>query len=242
MESIRKKVYSDLFLAPSVILPVVAGASAWLLSWAIGGHGWLNLAGLVGTLGGLGWMATRIIFQLDAITARAYQHVQDKELQAQESLLVQLIAKLKLDPDQRADDYLMLLMDSRRKFQRLLSEPELRARSLQVNSQFDQLFWAAIKQLDESDTLSSLASQLKSQERQAILGRRDVLLGEVKLTTERMMQAVEQLQQATDRHDGNELAQLRNELESSMNSARRAEERMRQLEAQFENHKNPLRE
>ena len=60
MDPVKRKVISELFLAPSVLLPIVGGISAGLLSWAMGGIGLLTLAAAAGILGGLGWMMTRI--------------------------------------------------------------------------------------------------------------------------------------------------------------------------------------
>ncbi len=54
MDPVKKKVISELFFAPSVVLPIVAGISAGLLSWAGGGINYLSGAAIVGILGGLG--------------------------------------------------------------------------------------------------------------------------------------------------------------------------------------------
>ena len=64
MDSVRKKVLLDLFASPWSVVPIAGGLSAWLLSWAVDGHMALNMAGLIGVMGGIGVMATRVIFGL----------------------------------------------------------------------------------------------------------------------------------------------------------------------------------
>ena len=73
MDKVKKKVLLDLFGSPGAVLPIVAGMSAWVLSWAIDGNTLLNLGGLVGVLGGAGFLATRLIFGLERITENAFQ-------------------------------------------------------------------------------------------------------------------------------------------------------------------------
>ncbi len=130
MDDIRKKVISELFLAPSVVLPMVAGASAWLMSWGLGGVTELTLAGLVGLLGGAGWMATRMIFQLDAITERTMRFAEAKERAEEEARIDRMAEKLAQLNDPRLLDYLTLLRQGRREFLDIADDPTMRGRSL----------------------------------------------------------------------------------------------------------------
>ncbi|MFM7930422.1 MAG: hypothetical protein ACKO9Q_22170, partial [Pirellula sp.] len=90
MEELRKRILREIFVAPSVVLPIVGGASAWLLSWAGGGSDMLNLVGLAGVLGGIGWFATRFIFQLDGISQKAMHDLAKEALQKEENHLNEL--------------------------------------------------------------------------------------------------------------------------------------------------------
>jgi hypothetical protein len=230
MDEIQKKVWNELFLAPSVVLPIVAGASAWLFSWGLGGISSLNLAGLVGVLGGFGWMATRMIFQLDSITERTQRFALEKLQKAEEARIEQLAAKLTQGRDARAIDYLTLLREYRREFEEIAELPAVRAQVLQVLPRFRQLFWAALEQLDQSDKLLSLSRKLFSDQQQSVLDQRDHVLEDVESALNRLQSAVGHFRTMSLRADNHDLLNLQEELDVSLTVAKRAEERMREFE------------
>lgn len=230
MDAVRNKVMNELFLAPSVVLPIVGGASAWLVSWALGGVATLTIGGLVGVLAGVGWMATRIIFQIDAITERTMQFVQEKARREEEERISGLVQKLSQLKDRRALDYLTILRESRNEFEQLAIQPEMKARGLQIVGQVRQLFVAAIEQLEQSYKLSELSGRLRSGERNEIEARNEQMLAELKATADRMMVAVDQFQRLSQREQNGDLSELREELDESLKVANRTEERMREIE------------
>ena len=231
-DTLRKKVISELFLAPSVVLPIVGGASAWLLSWATGGIDAMNLVGLVGVMGGLGWMGTRIVFQLDKITANVAAKQQAEALAAQENRLAEILKKLRYDRDPRTDDYLTLLRSAKADFERLAEKPELIVRSLELRSKVNRLFWAAVEQLERSYESFELSEKLYGEQRTEVLSKREVLLADVKQTLLQLQHAVDQMRKINDRQTGEDLSALRDELDESLKIAAKTEERLRELDAQ----------
>jgi hypothetical protein len=230
MDTVRSKVMSELFLAPSVVLPIVGGASAWLVSWALGGVASLTIGGLVGVLAGVGWMATRIIFQLDAITERTMRFVQEKAKREEEERILGLTQRLSQLKDHRALDYLTILRESRREFEQLASQPEMKARGLQIVGQVRQLFVAAIEQLEQSYKLSELSGRLRSGERNEIEARNEQMLADLKATADRMTVAVDQFQRLSLREQSGDLSELGEELDESLKVAHKTEKRMREIE------------
>ncbi len=127
LDPVKRKVISELFFAPSVVLPIVAGISAGLLSWAGGGVNYLSAAAMLGVLGGIGWMATRIIFKVEEITDAAMKLHESQRKQATEEELDELERQLRQDGDPRTQDYLTLLRSLRDDFHRTSSQPEFKA-------------------------------------------------------------------------------------------------------------------
>lgn len=230
MDAVRTRVMNELFLAPSVVLPIVAGASAWLISWGLGGVTTLTLGGLVGVLAGFGWMATRVIFQLDAITERTMKFIEERERNEEERRMETLIQKLMQLRDHRAFDYLTILRESRTEIEELAKQPNMQARSLQIVGQVRQLFLAAIEQIEQSYKLSELSERLLSSERQEILSRNEKKLSEIKASADRIAHAVEQFRSLSLRETNGDLGELREELDESLKVAQQTEERMREIE------------
>lgn len=229
MDAVRKKVLNELFLAPSVVLPIVAGASALILSWGFGGVV-LATAGVAGILGGVGWMATRMVFKLDEITARTMAYMNEQQRREENSRLDELAKKLRNDRDYRTKDYLTILRDCRNEMETLAAQPAIQARSIEVLQQVRQLFWAAIDQLEQSYKLFELSERLVSDERKEVLERRDEIVKSVNTSVDRLQSAVDQFRSLAKREQNLDLNELRDELDVSLKVAKRTEERMREIE------------
>ena len=230
MDPVKRKVISELFLAPSVLLPIVGGISAGLLSWAMGGIGLLTLAAAAGILGGLGWMMTRIIFKVESITEDAMRFEQEQRIQAENEQLDRLMQQLKSDSDERTQDYLILLRSLRDDFQMQTSQPGVQMRSARVREQVSAIFNAAVEQLGNSYKLWQLSESLGGEARRKVLANREQVLQEVSTTVDRLQVAVTQIKDLISQDKKVDLASMREELEATMRIARRTEEKMREIE------------
>jgi hypothetical protein len=231
LKQLRDRVLKELVLAPSVVLPIVAGCSAWLISWAADGVTGLNMAGLVGVLGGLGWMATRYIFQAESIAQAAMEKLQRQERQAEEDELDRLSEMLSQDDDHRDQELLRLLRLYRAQFQEIASQPGVVVRSQEVLMRVNQLFKASVNNLYESYRLWLQARTLGPVQRQNLLDDRERLLDEIRQAADSLHSSLSQYKGLTQRSTGSDLSRLREELETSIDIAKRTEERLRQLDA-----------
>ncbi len=242
MEALRKRILREIFVAPSVVLPIVGGASAWLLSWAGGGGSdMLNLVGLAGVLGGIGWFATRFIFQLDSISEKAMQDLAKEALQKEENHLNELQKRLATDKDPRTEQYLILLRENRAELEKLAQTPGIQIRSLEILKQARQLFWAATDQLDQSLKMFQLAQKLSGEQKQGVLAQREHCLSEARESAEHLRDAIATFRQFTDKNLQRDMDSLQLDLAESIQAAKRSEERLRDLQNRpdYERYLNP---
>lgn len=230
VDSVKRKVISELFFAPSVVLPIVGGVSAALLSWATGGSSYLSGAALAGLLGGVGWMLTRMIFKVEDITEQAMQAQLDQQLRNERTDLDNLARLLRTDRDHRTQDYLTLLRSLRQEFENAANKPGTQFRSAKIREQVSQVFAAAVEQLRQSYRLWELSENLVGSARDRILSDREKVLSEIGQTVDRLRDSVHQFHELIDSDKKIDLASMREELEATMRIARRTEERMKEIE------------
>jgi hypothetical protein len=230
LEAVQKKVLSDIFLAPSVTLPVVAGLICWGLSWAAGGVGVLAVAGTVAVAGGLVWMVGRTFLQLDKITARAGKALQDQIRQQEDERIENLLRNLRLDRDFRTKDYVTILREARAEFEKLADQPSIQARSLPIVGQVRQLFWSAISELEQSYKLFELSDRLVGDQRTELIAQREELLKQVNASAEKLKSAVVQFRRLYNQDNDVDIAALQDDLDVSIKIAARTEARMKELE------------
>lgn len=230
MDPVKRKVISEIFFAQSVVLPIVGGVSAALLSWAVGGANYLNAAAVVGILGGLGWMATRFIFKVEQITEEALRVQLKKHVDQENKQLEHLMQELVNDGDPRTQDYLTLLRSLRDDFWTASNRPGIQQRSAQLRSQIGRVFDAAVSHLRESLQQIQLARNLTGDARRKIMAEREELLAEVSQTIDQMRQTIREFREITQDKGQTNLTTLREELEESIRIAKRTEEVMREIE------------
>lgn len=231
MDSLRSRILNELFVAPSVVLPIVGGATAWLLSWGFGPSDWLNAAGLIGVLGGIGWFATRMIFQMDSIAEKAMRDQIADRIRQEEQRLDGLAQRLSADRDRHASDSLSLLRINRTELESLAQTPGLQLRTMEIVRQARQLFWVAIEQLEQSCKLNAMAQKLTGPAKTKLLEQRQRLLQDARESAEHMQAAVDSFRNLADQQQERDIDRLQQELNLSIQAAQRSEERMRELES-----------
>ena len=238
MDDVKKKVLLDLFASPWTLIPMVGGLSSWLLSWGMNGDTTLNLIGLGGILVGLGIQASRLIFGIEDLTEKAHGYLTEKQKQERDEQLDQLAVQLRQDDDPRTEECLLRL---RRLYATFGEEPPT-GNSIILREKVDKLFHAAIRQLDRSFQLWEKAKRLPGTTKRPLLEERKKAVDEVVLTVNHLTRTVEQYHAFQIKDSDDELAKLREELDATIEIARRADDRIDSMnagpicdEAEYEN-------
>jgi Mg2+ and Co2+ transporter CorA len=200
------------------------------MSWAAGGVTALTVVGMVGVLGGIGWMATRVIFFSDDIAAKLVREQEQKARDLEEAKLDELQFRLRADRDYRTKDYLTLLRTCKSDFEDFAKKPGIALQSQDIVSQVRELFWSATDQLERSLKMFALADRLNGDQKKQITDQREQVLEEIRESVDHMQSAVTHYRDLIQREQQSDLSSLRDELDTSLRVAKRTEERMRELE------------
>lgn len=227
MDEVQKKVLLDLFVSPWTVGPIVGGMSAWLLSWGMNGDPRLNIIGLAGVLAGLGIQASRLVFGLEKITEQAHGYLTEKERAEREAQLNELAEKLSHDDDPRTQECLNRLRILYKSFE---EESATGHAAITIREKVDKLFHAAVKQLVRSYELWEKAKRLPGQTGRPLLEKRRDAVNEVVLTVNHLARTVEQYHAFQLKDSDDELAKLREELDTTIEVARRADDRIESMD------------
>ena len=227
MDEVKKKVLLDVFVSPWTLLPTVTGLSAWMLSWGAGGNTTLNLIGLAGVLIGAGVQATRLVFGIEDLTERAHGYVTEKQRAEWDAKLDGLAAKLRQDEDWRTEESLKRL----RKLHAAFQEEPPAAAAVTIREKVDRLFHASVAQLEKSYDLWEKAKRIPGDAGKPLLDQRREAVNEVVLTVNHLAKTVEQYHAFQSKDSDDDLARLREELDATIEVARKAESRIDELDA-----------
>ncbi len=221
MDEVKKKVLLDLFVSPWTIVPIVGGLSAWLVSWGVDGNTVLNMIGLGGVLAGMGIQASRLIFGIEDLTEKAHGYLTEKEQRERDRQLDELALKLQQDDDPRSEECLRRL---RTLYASLEEEPPANHTAITFRQNVDKLFRAAVRQLERSLELWEKAQRLPGPTGRPLLAERKNAIDEVVVTVNHLARTVEQYHAFQLKDSDDELAKLREELDQTIEAARRADE------------------
>jgi hypothetical protein len=235
---LKKRVLLDLLAHPLTFGPAVAGLSALLVAWGgeMGG-GWLAFLGISGVLASGGSLITQWLLRADALTRRAYASLEAEEATEKEKQLDNLYRRLKQDKDPRDEKLLKQLREVHQRFRDdtawvgRMSQQSV----VEITNKVEKLFSGCIITLERSLDLVQAAAKMTTKEgRRTALDARERLLEEVAQSIHQMAHTVDGvLAMGLQEQSAADLARIRQELDESLNVARRVEERMQTMEREL---------
>ncbi len=234
---LRKKVLINLVSAPWTLIPTVGGLSMMMLSGMIG-HGteyWL-LGGIAGVLAGIGSLATRWIWNADAITKESFEALQAEARQHEEENLNALQGRLQKDHDPRTEELLTSLRSLYKQFREGggWSAKMDRRTIAEIGPRVETLFRGCVRSLERSLEFWETAQKMATKDaRRTILNAREHLLDEIGQSIQQLAKTIDEMQAHAVQGTDQDLGQIRRELDESLAVARRVEERMSALDAEL---------
>ena len=228
---VRKQATLDLIVSPWTLGPVVLGGTALAAGWALGGDPTWLFAGVSGLLAGGGMLATRWLTQLEAVTAQAWRKLIDAEQADREAELDKLDRALQRDGDPSSQKLLRALRTIRQGLEQDEAEGKLGGAGGIVKDRAEEVFAACVAQLRYSLELDETARRLAGPARRALRADRQAILKEVAETVRHLAGTVAEVREAPIKRREGDLGRLRQELDATMEVARRTEARLNELDA-----------
>lgn len=237
---LRKRVWRKISFAPSVVLPVGVGAALLAGSVVLGPLA--AFGGIAACLLGAGMFGTRALTKVEKLTGKVMEEMRGEDNRRQAYLLDQLDSKLQTDGDRRTESLLRDLRVLMRQFDDARETRErggnvvLVRQAVDVESKSTRLFQSCVRSLERSYELWITSRQLSTPSaRNNALERRERLIKEVEASVQHLgtiFEGLHSLGGASE--DVTEMARIRSELDRTLDSARRVEDRMRQLDDELD--------
>ena len=226
---VRQQATLDLVVSPWTLGPAVLGGTALLAGWALGADPAVLFAGVGGVLAGAGMLATRWLTGLEQITAAAWKKLLDAEHADREADLDRLDRALQRDGQPLSQKLLRALRTVRDGLERDEAEGKLGGAGGLLKDRADEVFDACVAQLRRNLELDETIRSLPRGARQAVREEREALLRDVEATVRALANAAAEARAAPAKRREGDLGRLREELDATMEVARRTEARLNDL-------------
>ncbi len=228
-DDIRKKVFLDVFVSKSTLLPVVAGGTTALLSLATDQY-LLALGGFAGVVAGVGIFLTKIIFNLESVTENAFNYMQEKKKAEIEGALDKLEADLTNNKDR---DQLRTLRAAYSHHKEQIKNGVV-ITSDALEEKLAKLFQGCVEQLKYSNELYNTAQTLAKDAKKAMMERREKVLTEIKDSIQCFNTIIDNMTGINTEKSTKSLSDLRDDAQSSFEIVKRTEQRVAELENRSE--------
>jgi hypothetical protein len=227
-EDIRKKVFLDVFVSKSTLLPIIAGGSTALLSLAADQY-LLAIAGFSAGIFGVGVFLTRFVFNLESVTENAFKYLQEKKkLEFEEGL-----DKLENELNDKDGAQLKFIRTAYNHHKEQIQKGDI-VTNEELEEKLDKLFKACLDQLKYANELYKTAQDLTKEAKKSLLEKRQEVLTEIKDSIQFFNTIIDEIHTINTDKSTKNLSELRDELKSSFEVVKRTEARVAELENRSE--------
>ena len=227
----RSEIIRKLLVGPLdwiTLAPFLAGVTLGLGAWAVGqDSGVVVASSMILVLAAAGLYLNRLLFGWQENYEKIVAKWRDGVEKARDAELDRLYRELAQDGDPRTE---ALLKDLRTLTKALMNEQSetLAMSAFDIVSDVDKLFQRSVDYLQESLNLWQTAEDMeRASIKEQLMAQRDVLIGEVEQSLENLGDVLGSVKRAAvSTHDGQRLADLREELTARLKIAEDVEERM----------------
>jgi len=228
---LRKKILLDLISHPFTLFPFAGGATLFIMSWILDIDSlvfpFISFCGLLISIGGF---FTNLIMNLDKISKKAFEELQVESQENQEKMLDSLDKRLQEDGDSRTERYLRELRSLTMTFEdgKAWSNNLDTRSAFEIESKVRDLFYGCVSYLERTLELWHLAQEVDSKRgEEIVLKQREKIIDDIESSVQQLGKVLEGvLSLGISKNDDTELARIRDELDQSLEIARRVENRM----------------
>lgn len=239
--SFKKRFILKLLAMPSSLVPMLFGLTDLILLWGLNiRSGAATFAGLTGILFGGGLFLTRLATGNKKATQSVLESLQKDEIKRREKLLDDLDERLSADQDPRDENLLRDLRSMASLFEQgtsLSGKPGGHA-SFDILSGVDRLFRECLLHLEKSLELKKKAETMTTKaSKKPFLAQRETMLKDIAQSIGylgKILGNISALDSGIEESRDSDLARIRNELDQSLDVARKVNERMGALTGELE--------
>ena len=221
MKGLKRRILSDLFITPTVILPLVIGVASLLLSEIVGTIG--VLIGMVSCMIAVGGAALNLILNVNRIADKAHKDLKNAQKRKLETELDALHRKLLTDSDPRDQEALQNIRSLYRSFCLDVDNGTIASASKSIVESVDTLYLGIIKQLNRQFELWSVSNKVAEPMRTKLLSQRDKLIKEIELSISNFALAITEIRTLGLKLDDGELDSLQERLQLQLKAAIKTE-------------------
>ncbi len=179
MKSIKQKIFLNLFITTSVLLPFFVGFNFLGIGWAISSVNFMFI-GLLSLLVSIGFLANRVIFKLDEISKTTYQEIYNEKLKEQKIRLSNLNKKLQKTKDEKDENLLKQLKSVYEGFLVDVQENKIsQFLSTSTADEVDLIFENCIQKLEHSYEIYQTSKDLVGKSKQESEEQRNLIISQV---------------------------------------------------------------